>query len=72
MRYILYFSALESLVDMLVTNEKLEASFLFNHRMMGVSSQRRPGRARAFIGLKRSEIHAAHAAARYHRALLLG
>jgi hypothetical protein len=39
------------LVDIVVTNENLHASFLFNRAVDGVSFPKRPGRARAFVVL---------------------
>src|ERR1700704_916744 len=63
---------LEGLVDIVVTDENLHASLLFNPAVGSVSFPRRRGRARAFAVLKRLEVHAAHAAAsaaRHRRAL---
>src|SRR5712691_27481 len=68
---------LEGLVDIVVTDENLHTSFLFNPADDSVSFPRRPGRARAFFVLKRLEVHAAHSAhastgtARHRWALLL-
>jgi hypothetical protein len=51
---------LEGLVDLVVTDENLHASFLFNPAVDSISLPRRPRRARTFVVLKRLEGHAAH------------
>jgi hypothetical protein len=51
---------LEGLVDIVVTDENLHASFLFNPTVDSISLPTRPRRARTFVVLKRLEVHAAH------------
>ena len=48
------------LVEFVVTDENLHASFLFNPAVDSISLPRRPRRARTFVVLKRLEGHAAH------------